>query len=50
MAKGLVLISAIILYSLAYYANDITDDDNYASALISQIHQCSIDKDSENYQ
>ena len=37
VARGLLFISAIILYSLAYDAIDIMDDDNFVTLLASQV-------------
>ena len=37
MARGPVFVSAVVLYSLAYYAADVMDNDNLAAALESQI-------------
>ena len=37
MARGPVFVSAVVLYSLAYDAADVMDNDNLATALEAQI-------------
>ena len=37
VARGIVFVSLIILYLLAYNATDVLDNDNIATALLAQI-------------
>ena len=37
VARGQVFVSAVIFYSLACDATDVTNDDNLATALLAQI-------------